>query len=132
MTCGRGCALPALRARWGCDATSRDANGRGAAFSLPCWHCRGDRETCRVCALPGDVEGKATGLVRFDRCPTALQEPWVGRMLDSVSRYRDGFLPAPGGVLDQAYAWTTALRVALTTLRECERVVAERAAPPGR
>lgn len=95
---------------------------------MPCWVCKGQRESCLTCSDPKDPQRRARRVVWFDRCPTALWESWVGRFIASVFRYRDGFLPVAGGMLDQAHVWIEALKVALPHLRECERIAADRAA----
>lgn len=96
------------------------------AFSLPCWRCGGAAERCSTCADP--ATGKPRGRVWFDRCPTALWEPWVGDVVGSLTHYRAGFLPVAGGMQDQARTWVQALRVGLSHLAECERLADEREA----
>lgn len=97
-------------------------------FHVPCWRCRGEAAPCRTCARPGDLELRATGRVWFKRCPGSLFEPWLTDFLRTVQGYRDGFLPAPGGLHDQARVWLEALRVAMPHQDHCASVIQEREA----
>lgn len=126
MRCGAACKSPEARRQWGCDGPAQLRPGQRGVFHVPCWACNheGGAGSCAVC--------DGFGRVWQSRCPTALWEPWLSEFLRSLVAYRDGHLPAAGGMNDQAQPWSVAVRVAMSHVRRCESTLVEREAkkPP--
>lgn len=95
-----GCEAPA--GHW--DPESKTHVGRVVAW-LPCWEC-GDaiQEACEKCH--GDVRG-----VALYRCPRATLPRWASVVSQAYAWFKQGFLPAGGGMMDQTVWYASAMSI---------------------
>jgi len=80
---------------WGCDAPSPEPQ----FYVDPCTGCDGTDAACAGC--------RGTGRETIYRCPV-LALPEIAGFLNVYLLYRKGFLPEPGGSLDQPNAFVEA------------------------
>ena len=98
------CREPNTRKLWGCDRVANPP-----AYDIDCWTCG---------ARPGEMGSCATcggeGAILLDRCPSAILDRTLDgqdafHMVEAYVRYKDGYLPAAGGMMDQARTFDVAL-----------------------
>lgn len=79
--------------------------------------CEPDNYPCHSCSC--DSEGrsphgdrwKIPGVIDSDRCLRKLVTAEAAFFLDLYRHYQNGFLPSPGGMLDQPYGFFRAMGV---------------------
>jgi hypothetical protein len=91
---------------YGCDG---DAD---PGYAIDCWACLGKPGRTYGCEACGE-----TGEIWLRECPARRMGPDVIATLRAYSHYVTGFLPEPGGMLDQAATFLDAVDL-LSCLKE--------------
>jgi hypothetical protein len=87
-----------MRAEWGCDEPARQD-----VFRTTCPVCSGGNPDCTRC--------EGSGTAGYRRCPQSMVDAETRSLMQTYAAYKAGFLPAPGGWMDQARGWVRAIGV---------------------
>jgi len=104
--------VDSVRRGWGCDSEAP------TPFAyLECWRCLGYDPECEVC------KGDQRGVPMVD-CPFRILPQSISKVVPLFGDFRNGLLPAPGGLLDQAGTFVQAARYiggCLSRIEEAQR-----------
>jgi len=87
-----------MRLERGCDG-----NAPIPVFEMDCVRCGGTNPDCKICG--------GAGIEKFYRCPVKLITPDTVNFIRYYNFYKNGYLPVQGGMLDQAFIFTQAIKV---------------------